>query len=148
MHKLESFLEALDFSARHTRLVILMESPVKYDTNVALSYLRGAFAKRTYDIRTASIRNDASAVAVNRLISDQAKKYANVLTFRRESMYSVEGVESRSTPQGIPFAFDANHVSIIGALAAADSFKKSDDYASFITRLGALESPDPASSER
>ena len=71
-----------------------------------------------------AIGTDADRIAViaNNDLKINAQKYTNVTFIDRDQLYSVNGVPSDLTKDGLPFSLDGGHISTYGAKKLAEEF--------------------------
>jgi peptidoglycan/LPS O-acetylase OafA/YrhL len=133
--KVDEVLDAIDFAAKNTRLVILMAAPKAFDLSPIDLYNKNLLEKAPFDITQITTVKDIEQTKANALLAATAQQYPNVIYIDRDSLFNIDGVQSDVTNAGIPYSFDGLHISTYGSLAAADTFLQSQKYKDIISRL-------------
>lgn len=125
--RLEDVLGTIRWISNRGVPVIIMPSPILYDTDAARRFRFALFNQLPFAAETISREKDGAAKRVNRELQDFAATLPNVhfldrkSTFGGRETYRKDGVE-------IPYTLDGGHISMEGAIAAAEQFAASPSY--------------------
>jgi peptidoglycan/LPS O-acetylase OafA/YrhL len=131
---------AIGLASGSSKLVILQPSPVRYDTNIGLAYLRNLLNGVDFKIQQYSSRSDQAVVDANLTVKHMAEKYNNVIFLDRASVYPSSGVSFDSQDRTLPISLDGKHVSVFGSLSSAKTFSSSDQYKDLLAKLALIKS--------
>lgn len=137
--KIAEVFDLINELLKSTKFVVVMASPKQFDSNVFDLYQKSLWFGREFDISAISSHHDENAKKANDLMLEFSKKYNRVLFFDRDSIFSVNGINSDLTEDEIPFSLDGGHISIYGSLSAVPGLLSSVKYSEFkgmIRQLG------------
>ncbi|MFJ1258967.1 acyltransferase family protein [Cupriavidus sp. CuC1] len=139
-NKMQDVYDAVDFSSRKAKLVILMAAPTAFDMDPVFSYENAVLLGIPFDIRNIGREADRSTRDANAAIKLISKKYANVIYLDRESLFNVDGIPSDVTKENVPYSFGGNHISVYGSNSSALAFEQMPLYRELRQRLASLHS--------
>jgi len=117
----QAFIRA---AARQVPHVVLMPTPQAFDSPAFLRMQRALFFGRAAAF-DAPQQRDALARVANQRLQDLAQALTGVRLLAREQPFQVHGRPSALSADGLPFSLDGSHISVHGALAAAQQFERS-----------------------
>jgi hypothetical protein len=132
---------ALDFvqdASSKTRLVILMPTPVQYDSNPLAYFQRSILYGNRFRIEDISRKRDAAAMAADADLASFAERFDNVIVLSREEVFG-EGERQFIAEGGVPYSADGLHISVHGARRAAAQFLGTRRGAEVMARIRGLE---------
>ena len=117
-HALQDALDAIAFAAGRVPRTIVMASPTSFDVNVLTRWSRMTMAGLPFRLADVPREMDRLTVDADAQVERFTRRYPNVLFLDRQTLYGREEVAAT----GVPYSLDGYHISILGALAAADLF--------------------------
>lgn len=116
----EEVLGAAEILASRGTSVVLMPSPVYYDTDVNRRFRFALFNEIDFDVSQISRSKDEAVLEVHEQLERFAARTPGVTFISREDLYGgTEAYEYEGT--SVPMSIDGRHISIGAALALADS---------------------------
>lgn len=135
--KMQSVYDEIAYAADHSKLVVLMAAPTRYDVNIKSRYEQSLMSGTSFDIENFKKSDDAIARRANAEVERFGKKFPNVFFINRGSLYNTAGVPSDMTNDGRPYSLDGAHLSVYGSLQSAEAFVRSSSYAELKRRVAA-----------
>jgi peptidoglycan/LPS O-acetylase OafA/YrhL len=131
----------VDELARKVPLIVLMPSPVVYDSNINVTFQKLRSFGEAFDPRHASRQRDRFAIAGHEELRRIAARHTNVVYLERDTLFRANGSPSELSASGRPFSLDGYHISIYGAEQAAEEFLDSVQGRQMVARLKAIRAP-------
>jgi peptidoglycan/LPS O-acetylase OafA/YrhL len=133
--KLQGAYDAIAMAANQTKLVVVMASPRRFDSDVHRLLAKARAFGTPFDFNRISHNADASTVEANRRLAAFSMKFKNVIYVGRDALFTVDGTPSDLTAENLPFSWDGVHISISGSKAAARSFLATRQFQEFNERI-------------
>ncbi|MDR3410362.1 MAG: acyltransferase family protein [Formivibrio sp.] len=118
----------VDEASSKTKVLILMAAPFKFDTNPRVVFESALFVGARASLNSIGTKLDFPLHEANARVRGLAGRYRNAVYVTRDQMFSINGALSPVDRLGIPYTFDGSHISIHGALSAADNFMATPQY--------------------
>ena len=142
----QGLFDAITLAAGRNKLVIVMASPVEFDTNVNAQHRRRTAIGLPFDIHRFSKTIDQQTRAADATVEAYTKGFANVIFVDRDAIFDVDGAPSDVTHDNVLFTLDGTHISVYGAKQAAEAFIRTPLYERIRTKIvsSASRSDDPS----
>jgi len=121
--QLNDALDMIQMASKQVDKVIVMPSPVQYDTNVLKRAHRSYFYGSGFDIKNYSQTRDDNARQAHDAIRKNVAALENVLFIERDQLFPASGTYEKHG-HTLPFSLDGMHITLEASLELAHLFEQ------------------------
>lgn len=124
---LDQVVDMIRYTSRHVGTVIVMPSPVRYDTNVLKRFHRSLFYGVPFDLQLYSTKLDSVARQAHDLLKSGTAELSNVIVIDRNQIFP-SSASYEKAGVNVPFSLDGMHITVEGAVESARVFQQTELY--------------------